>query len=85
MTILIWVKNIAVLFISVFFLIVGINTIVGSYGLNNPYEFVVYFFSASLLILVCISGLIYFFVRVFHFKRKNEMNNNDGDNDDEAK
>lgn len=79
MTILIWIKNIAVLFISLFFLIIGINTIIGSYSLKNPYEFVVYFFSASLLILVCISGLIYFFVRLFRIRQKDETNLKDND------
>lgn len=77
MNILIWIKNIAVLFISLFFLIIGINTMIGAYRLNNPYEFVVYFFSASLLILVCLSGLIYFLVRVFFVRQKNETTFNE--------
>lgn len=74
MAILIWIKYIAVLIVSLFFLIIGVNTLIGSYRLNNPFEFVMYFFSASLLILVCISGLIYFFIRVFFQKQKNETN-----------
>ena len=77
MAILIWIKNLAVLIISLFFLIIGINTLVGSYQLKNPFEFIMYFFSASLLILVCISGLIYFFYRTFYRKQKNETNNDD--------
>jgi uncharacterized membrane protein YesL len=77
MAILIWIKNIIVLIISLFFLIIGINTLVGSYQLKNPFEFVMYFFSASLLILVCIAGLIYFFFRTFFRKQKNEINNDD--------
>jgi hypothetical protein len=77
MTILIWIKNIAILILSLFFLIIGINTLIGSYGLNNPIEFVMYFFSSSLLILVCISGLIYLFFQVFPQKHKKEMNNNE--------
>jgi hypothetical protein len=78
MTILIWIKNIAILILSLFFLIIGINTLIGSYGLNNPIEFVMYFFSSSLLILVCISGLIYFFFRVFRPKKnKIEMDNDE--------
>jgi hypothetical protein len=77
MATLIWIKNIAVLVISLFFLIIGVNTLVGSYQVKNPFEFVMYFFSASLLILVCIAGLIYFFFRTFFRKQKNEINNND--------
>jgi hypothetical protein len=60
-----WIKNITVLLLSVFFLIIGVNTLLGSYRVNNPIEFVMYFFSASLLILVCIVGVIYFFLRLF--------------------
>jgi hypothetical protein len=77
MTILIWIKNIAILILSLFFLIIGINTLIGSYGLNNPIEFVMYFFSSSLLILVCISGLIYLFFRVFPQKIKKELKNDE--------
>jgi len=63
--ILIWIKNAMILALSVFFLILGINTLIGSYHLKSPQEFVIYFFSASLLILVCIVGIIYFFFRLF--------------------
>jgi len=65
MNILIWVKNIIILLFSVFFLMIGINTLVGSYRIGNPMEFIMYFFSASLLILVCIVGIIYFLFRLF--------------------
>jgi hypothetical protein len=70
-TTLTWIKNFAILIVSVFFLIIGINTLIGSYQLKNPIEFVMYFFSASLLILVCLAGLIYLFFRLFAPK-KNE-------------
>lgn len=74
MSVFTWIKYFAVFFISLFFLIIGVNTLVGSYRLNNPIEFVMYFFSSSLLILVCISGLIYFFIRIFSRKQKNGTN-----------
>ena len=69
MTILIWIKNSLILLLSVFFLIIGVNTLLGSYRVNNPMEFVMYFFSASLLILVCIVGIIYFLFRLLHRKQ----------------
>jgi hypothetical protein len=75
-TFLIWVKNIIVLSLSVFFLIIGVNTLLGAYHLKNPQEFVMYFFSASLLILVCIVGIIYFFCRLF-FKKPEEIDNDE--------
>jgi hypothetical protein len=72
MALLIWIKNIGVLILSLFFLIIGINTLIGSYHLNNPFEFVMYFFSSSLLILVSIAGLIYCFFKIF-FRKRNEI------------
>jgi protein-S-isoprenylcysteine O-methyltransferase Ste14 len=77
MNALIWIKNIIVLLLSLLFLIIGVNTLLGSYNLKNPIEFVMYFFSASLLILVCIVGIIYFFCRFIPKKQ-------DGTNQDET-
>ena len=77
MNVLIWVKNVAVLLLSLFFLIIGVNTLLGSYNLKNPMEFVMYFFSASLLILVCIVGIIYFFSRFFTKKQQDGIDNDE--------
>jgi len=77
MNVLIWIKNIIVLSLSVFFLIIGVNTLLGSYNVKNPLEFVMYFFSASLLILVCIVGVIYFFSRLFPKKQQDGFVNDE--------
>ena len=69
MNALIWIKNIVILLFSVFFLIIGVNTLIGSYSVKNPFEFIMYFFSACLLILVCAVGVIYFFFRLFPKKQ----------------
>jgi len=76
-TFFIWIRNIIVLLLSVFFLIIGVNTLWGSYSLKNPMEFVMYFFSASLLILVCIVGIIYFFSHLFIKKQQNGIDNDE--------
>jgi len=77
MTILIWIKNVVILVLSVLFLAIGINTLWGSFSLNNPYEFLMYFFSASLLILVCIVGIIYFVFRFFPNKQQDGIDENE--------
>ncbi|HBI48151.1 MAG TPA: hypothetical protein DDX93_05485 [Smithella sp.] len=77
MNVLIWIKNIAVLLLSVLFLIIGVNILWGSYNLKNPLEFVMSFFSASFLILVCIVGIIYFFSRLFIKKQPDGINNDE--------
>ena len=70
-TIFIWIKNSLILLLSLIFLTIGINTLWGSFSLKNPYEFLMYFFSASLLILVCLVGIIYFVFRFFPKKQQN--------------
>ena len=72
----IWIKNVTVLLLSLFFLIIGMNTFLGSFSLNNPIEFVMYFFSSSLLILVCVVGIIYF---IFRFVPKSQKDGIDND------
>ncbi len=74
-TYLIWLKNIAILIASVILLIYGIDIMTGAFKLQNPMEFVMTFFSASLLILICLTGLIYCYFRFFTKKNKNETNN----------
>lgn len=54
-----WGKTILIAVFSVIFLIFGIETIIGAFHLHNPIEFIMYFFSASLIILVSLVGIIY--------------------------
>ena len=72
-TYLTWLKNIAVLAVSVVFPVYGINIMSNAFNMNNPMEFVMTFFSASLLILVCLTGLIYCYFRFFPKKPQNEV------------
>ncbi|MCK9229297.1 MAG: hypothetical protein M0Q23_06180 [Syntrophales bacterium] len=60
-----WTKQIAVAVISVLFLIKGIHVLVGAYQLDNPFEFIMYFFSSCLLILVSASILLYPAFRIY--------------------
>jgi hypothetical protein len=54
-----WGKMILIGFFSLFFLVFGIETLIGAFHLKNPLEFIMYFFSASLMILVSIVGILY--------------------------
>jgi len=60
-----WGKQIAIGCVAVFFLVTGVNVLVASYSLTNPLEFIMYFFSSSMLILVSIVFLIYPVVRIY--------------------
>ncbi len=77
MSMLIRIKNIVVLLLSVFFLLFGINLLVGSFKMKNPLEFVMTLFSASFIILFCITGILYAFFRFFPGKVDDETNHAD--------
>jgi len=54
-----WGKNILIAIVSLFFLLFGTETLIGSFSLKNPLEFIIYFFSSSFMVLVSIVGIIY--------------------------
>jgi len=60
-----WALNLFIGMVSLFFLARGINVLVYSYTLNNPLEFIMYFFSSSMLILVSAVGVIYCAFKIF--------------------
>jgi len=60
-----WGKQVIIICIAVIFLVTGINVLVASYSLTNPLEFIMYFFSSSMVILVSIVFLIYPAVRIY--------------------
>ena len=59
-----WGKMILILIFSLFFLMFGIENLVGAFQLKNPLEFIASFFSSSLMILVSLVGVIYPVLRV---------------------
>jgi len=67
-----WGKNLIIGLVSLFFLIIGIDVLIGSYHLNNPLEFVMYFFSSSLLIMVSAIGVWYSLLQIYNFFRRND-------------
>jgi len=71
------IKAIAVLLLSVFFLVIGVNLLIGSFKLTNPIEFVMTLFSASFIILFCLVGILYAFFRFFPKKSQSEVDHAD--------
>ena len=60
-----WVKNAALTLLSLLFLVLGVETLIASYRLNNPLTFIMGFFSASLIILISVVGVLYPIMQVF--------------------
>jgi hypothetical protein len=54
-----WAGQIAFGFLSMGFLFMGIDTLVYAYHLKNPHEFIMYFFSSNLIILISAVGLLW--------------------------
>lgn len=77
MTLLVRIKNIIVLLLSLFFLVLGVDILINSFKLANPLEFVMTLFSASFIILFCIVGILYVFFRFFPNKSNDEMDHAD--------
>ena len=69
-----WGKNILIALFAFFFLVFGIETLIGSFHLKNPLEFIMYFFSSSFMVLVSLVGILYptFQVHTFFKTRKIE-------------
>ncbi|MDD5723589.1 MAG: hypothetical protein PHY29_07625 [Syntrophales bacterium] len=60
-----WALKLFIGIVSLFFLMWGVDVLVYAYTLNNPLEFLMYFFSSSMLILVSATGVIYCAFRIF--------------------
>ncbi|MGD0277384.1 MAG: hypothetical protein ABSB79_15250 [Syntrophales bacterium] len=72
-----WLKIIFISFLSIFFLIFGINELITAYSLRDPHVFIMYFFSSNLLILISAVGLIYALFQLHgNFKTKNIREDN---------
>jgi hypothetical protein len=68
-----WGKQLIIGFVAVFFLITGINVLIASYSLKNPVEFIMFFFSASMLIMVSAVFILYPVIRIYYrVMKKNE-------------
>jgi len=71
-----WGKNILMAFFALFFLVFGIESLIGSFLLKNTLEFIMYFFSSSLIVLVSLVGILYPTVKI-HALFKTRKNTND--------
>ncbi len=68
-----WLQQVALTLIAVFFLVFGIQILVGAYRLNDPFTFIMTFFASNLIILISLTlliGFVYRAYRVFQELRK---------------
>ncbi len=62
-----WVKNLVIGVFSIFFLIFGVEVLIGSYTLNHPQYFIMYFFSGSFIVLFSLVGILYPIFQIYSY------------------
>ena len=68
-TIFWWARQIFLILISCFFLLFGIQVMIGAYQLKDPFTFIMTFFSASFIILISLALLAGFIIRTVNAVR----------------
>ncbi|MFO7883847.1 MAG: hypothetical protein R6U68_03410 [Desulfobacteraceae bacterium] len=67
-----WPLQLVLTLVSAFFLFFGIDLLRGAYGLNNPFNFIMTFFAASLMILISLTLMAGFIVKMVRVYKKIE-------------
>lgn len=68
-----WIIQVIMIIISIFFVLFGIDLLISAYSINNPFTFIMLFFSASLIILISLtllSGFIIKIIRMYRYLKK---------------
>ena len=60
-----WMCQISLLGVCAFFLLFGVYLLVGAYGLNEPFSFVMTFFASNLIILISVTIMAGLVIRMF--------------------
>ena len=69
-----WIRQIILISLGSFFLYYGIELLISSYGLNDPYTFIMTFFASNFIILISatlIFGFAYRMITVYRRRLKN--------------
>lgn len=65
-----WIGQVLLVLISGFFLVFGIDLLRAAYTLDNPYNFIMTFFSASFIILISLALGISFLIKIIRVFRQ---------------
>ena len=65
-----WLLQTIMTLVSGFFLVFGIDLIRGAYSLKDPYSFIMTFFSASFIILISLTLMITFVIKMIRVYRQ---------------
>ncbi|MBU1341987.1 MAG: hypothetical protein KKE44_01955 [Proteobacteria bacterium] len=65
-----WLLQVIMTLVSAFFLLFGFDMIMGSYSLNDPFSFIMTFFAASFVILISLTLMISFPIKMIRVYRQ---------------
>ena len=71
-----WIRQVVLILIGAFFLYYGIQLLISSYDLNDPFIFIMTFFASNFIILISgtlIFGFAYRIFRAFKQSTKNDI------------
>lgn len=60
-----WIRQIALTAIGCFFMLFGIQILISSYRLNDPFSFILTFFASNFMILISAALVLGFIARMF--------------------
>jgi hypothetical protein len=62
-----WIKIIVIAVLAVLFLSLSVVNLISAYQLKNPMEFVMTFFSQSLMLMISLVGVIYSTLQLYYY------------------
>ncbi len=65
-----WIIQVALLLSSFCFMIFGIDILLGSYALKDPFSFIMSFFAASFVILISLALALSFAIKMIRMYQK---------------
>lgn len=75
-----WIRKIVLTLVGFFFLLFGIHLLLAAYQLDNPFWFVMTFFSSNLIILISLTLIVGFIwqMKLFYGKEKSAGDESEG-------
>ena len=67
-----WIRQIVLILLGSFFLYYGVELLISSYGLNDPYTFLMTFFASNFIILISAALVIGFAYRMITAYRQSK-------------
>ena len=71
------IRQVALILVGAFFLYYGIQLLISSYDLNDPFKFIMNFFAANFMILISATLIFGFAYRIVMAFRQSKESNDD--------